>query len=641
MKPDLDRRQQEREAQHQVLMERENRIGLIAVLGFLCAALVVWWTSRITSVGLEWIIWLLYLAAMIALVRFRVGLTERRRRCGYALDWIQRARLRLEDQFDDAAALGLKAESGEEYADPDHDYVCDLDLFGKGSVYARVHSCHTSSGRKRLAAWLAGEGPGASILDRQQAIREIRDAADLRERLELEWRALRERFYRDPHESRRLQETLSLLPDWGEIPAAQKENPRSALLRWSLPVVATSVLLLKLILNWPWLSVVPFYLLNLALLARDFKSTEALEARFDKIGRCLQYWSRVFAELESYAPRCTLLKTLQAELNGVSSTSEPHRDSTREDHPQVASNPERKASHAIQSLGRRTQRLSMRNNIAWQLSFGVLWLWDWHAVKGVKDWHRSYGPLLRSWFDAVANWEALVSLAAYAEAVRERSVFPEISPDKTNCLWEGLAHPLLPAATRVANDLQFQQLGEVLLVTGSNMSGKSTFLRAVGLAAVFAEIGLPVPAKRVCLHPIQVVTCMRVADSLQEGSSRFHAEVTRLKKCVEVAESGSLTLVLLDEILAGTNSRDRHRGTAAVLESLTRTSAVALVSTHDLALGSLQEDHPEKVRMVHFRDQVVNGEMHFDYRLREGALPESNALRILQKVGLIKHTESH
>jgi DNA mismatch repair ATPase MutS len=199
---------------------------------------------------------------------------------------------------------------------------------------------------------------------------------------------------------------------------------------------------------------------------------------------------------------------------------------------------------------------------------------------------------------------------------------------------EELAHALLPAQVRVGNSLALPQLGQICLITGSNMSGKSTFLRTAGLAVVMSRMGLPVPARSMRMRDMQVVTCMTVHDSLKDASSLFYAEVRRLRQCLDWAAAGEATRVLFDEILAGTNSRERHIGAVAILESLSRLPAVSLVSTHDLELGELAQKMPEQLAVVHFRDHVREGVMSFDYTLRPGVLPSTNALRVMRLAGL-------
>ena len=265
----------------------------------------------------------------------------------------------------------------------------------------------------------------------------------------------------------------------------------------------------------------------------------------------------------------------------------------------------------------------------------IAYLLQWtplHAV-AVERWRATSGHAVGSWLDAVAELEALSALAGYAHA-RPAHVFPEIvdlAPGAGPFLEaDALRHPLL--ADAVPNDVRLGGAGPAaLLVSGSNMSGKSTYLRTVGVAAVLAQAGAPVPAARCRLTPLAPGATLRIQDSLQAGRSRFYAEITRLRLLQDLARGPVPLLFLLDEILHGTNSHDRRIGAAALLETLLAAGAIGLVTTHDLALTELAGG---RLANAHFEDQVRDGEIAFDYRLRAGVVTHSNALALMRAVGL-------
>ncbi|MEN9799155.1 MAG: hypothetical protein RL653_2851, partial [Pseudomonadota bacterium] len=288
-------------------------------------------------------------------------------------------------------------------------------------------------------------------------------------------------------------------------------------------------------------------------------------------------------------------------------------------------------SEALGDFGTRLSLAEVRRN---QLGpvLHLLLLWDVATGFRLESWRKQHGAQVDRWFDALAELEALCSLAGLSHD-RPDHAFPEVVDEGPEFEARGLGHVLLDRP--VTNDVSLSGRGTAWVVTGSNMSGKTTLLRAVGLNAVLALAGGPVCAEALRLSPLQVLTSMRVKDSLERGVSYFYAEVQRLKLLLDVASARPGTgLFLLDEILLGTNARERQLASREVLKLLLGHGAVGGVSTHDLALATLAEDPAYKVRNVHFRDEVVDGQMRFDYRLREGVVDTTNALRVMRLAGI-------
>ena len=259
-------------------------------------------------------------------------------------------------------------------------------------------------------------------------------------------------------------------------------------------------------------------------------------------------------------------------------------------------------------------------------------LWRHQAAMGIEAWRRVSGPDIGRWIAAIAELEAISSLASFAYE-HPAAAFPEIVADGNCFEARGLRHPLIGEAKCVANDVAIGGARRLLIVSGSNMSGKSTLLRSVGLNTVLAWAGAPVTATSLRVSPFAVGASIRIVDSLQDGKSRFYAEITRLRQIVEAAGAGP-TLFLLDELLSGTNSHDRKIGAEAVIRTLVERGAVGLVTTHDLALTRIQQEFGEAAVNVHFEDQLEDGRIRFDYRLKPGVVERSNALELMRIVGL-------
>ena len=266
--------------------------------------------------------------------------------------------------------------------------------------------------------------------------------------------------------------------------------------------------------------------------------------------------------------------------------------------------------------------------------FDIPLLYSMQIAFALERWRRTYGSGIEAWLDVVGEVETLASIAAYSYEHSE-DPFPEFAPADAEICFEGdaLGHPLLPADKCVRNDVRLGGNSQVLLVSGSNMSGKSTYLRVVGINAVLAMMGAPVRAKRLRLSRVAVGASMRVSDSLQKGISHFYAEIKRLRQVVDLSSTAP-TLFLLDEILQGTNSHDRRVGTEGVLRTLVGNRAIGLVTTHDLALTSLEQVFPAHVRNVHFQERFEDDRLSFDYCLRPGVVTTSNGIELMKSIGL-------
>jgi DNA mismatch repair ATPase MutS len=250
-----------------------------------------------------------------------------------------------------------------------------------------------------------------------------------------------------------------------------------------------------------------------------------------------------------------------------------------------------------------------------------------------ERWRKAHGAVVRNWVTVIGEIEALLSLAAYSFE-HPTDPFPEFVESAASFDGEQLGHPLLPAEGCVRNSASIGAGTRVLLVSGSNMSGKSTLLRAIGINVVLAMAGAPVRAARLRLTPLRVGASIRVNDSLQEGSSRFYAEITRLRQILDLAASDPSLLFLLDELLQGTNSNDRRVGGEGIVRAFVDRGAIGLVSTHDLALTNIGGTLEGRVRNVHFQDELAQGRMTFDYTLREGVVTKSNGLELMRSIGL-------
>lgn len=565
---------------------------------FVAALALAWLSLGAHRISAAWLA--VPLAAFVALAALHDRVFRARARLRRAIAFHERALARLDGRF---AGTGTP---GDEWADPAHPCALDLDLFGKGSLFELLCAARTRPGEARLASWLLAPAPPDEVRARQRAVAALAPRLDLREDLAVLGDDVRAAV------------NPAALAAWGEAPGLVEPW----LLQASLALAAAAV---GAAVAWALgLGPVPL----VAILVAEWGFARSLR---EPVARVLVGLERPAAELRVVAE---LLARLEAEP-----VDDPRLVALRS----VLTGPGERASAAIARLESTVSRMEWaRNQFFAPIAFALCWT-PLHAGL-VERWRLARGRSIRAWLDAAADLEALSSLAGHAYEHPE-DPFPEIvdlGPDwRAFVQGEALRHPLLAGA--VANDVSLGGDGpRVLLVSGSNMSGKSTYLRTVGVNVVLALAGAPVRAARLRLTPLRPGATLRIQDSLQAGRSRFYAEIMRLKELSDLAKGEVPLLFLLDEILHGTNSHDRRIGAEAIVRGLVARGAIGLVTTHDLALTELADEkraqgQPDDVGTLanaHFEDQVRDGEIAFDYRLRPGVVAHSNALALMRAVGL-------
>ena len=582
-----------------------GRLGIVAVAILVAAG----------AFGRGWFSgwWLLAPAAVFFWLGGRMqALEERMAGFSRAIAFYERALARLEGRW---AGTG---ESGERFLDDHHLYARDLDLFGHGSLFQLLCQARTGVGEGTLAAWLTAPAPPDAVLARQQCVAEIGPKLDLREDLAV----LGEEARSGVHPR--------ALADWGE--GAPLLNPHGfRLLARGLSILglfAAGTVLVYLAafvaimtgvsvieLSGPVVAGMATYFVVVAALCGSVTWRFAAPA-----GRILHGAEEAARDLGLLAG---VLERLEVEAFAAPRLVDLQRELETDGLP---------PSRRIARLKRLIDFVEQRDNLFVRL-LGSLVLWDLHLAYALEDWRRVSGAALRRWLDAVGEMEALSSLAAY-HYERPGDVFPELVEQSPVFEAEALRHPLLPEAEAIANDVSIGRRPRVLVVSGSNMSGKSTLLRTVGTNAVLAQAGAPVRARSLRLSPLAVGASIQVVDSLQEGESRFYAEILRLGAIVEQATAEPPVLFLIDEFLHGTNSHDRRIGAEAIVRGLVERGAFGFVTTHDLALTHIADALGDQGANVHFEDHLEDGKMRFDYRMRPGVVEKSNALELMRSVGL-------
>ena len=522
-----------------------------------------------------------------------------------AISFYRRGLARIEDRW-----VGT-GQTGARFNDPHHEYAADLDLFGKGSLFELLSTARTRMGEETLAGWLLAPASLDQIGERHAASRELRDGLDFREDLAVLGTDAEAGVHPDA------------LIKWAEAP----NRMQPYWIRWLahiLAVLAASGGILWVyrgfsISDWtPPLPLILTLLVETGIMYYFRNSVKGVLEGSERAFRDLNLLWGTLARIETQEFTSPYLQSLQRELRSGAVT---------------ASRAMARLSGLVNwSLSLSRRPIEAEGNLIVR-ALDVPLMISIREAFVAEQWRKVHGSRVGSWLRVVGEMEALLSLAGYSY---EHPVdpFPDFTMGTASLDCMGMGHPLIPPATCVRNDVSLPSGIGVLLISGSNMSGKSTLLRAIGVNVVLAMAGAPVRAASFRLSPLQLGASIRINDSLQDGSSRFYAEITRLRKLFDLTGGELPLLFLLDELLQGTNSRDRLIGAEGVITAFLNQGAIGFVSTHDLALTEMNGRISGRLQNLHFQEEFEDGKMHFDYKLREGVVTKSNGLELMRSIGL-------
>lgn len=517
-------------------------------------------------------------------------------------EWLETQARIIQEELQALSGDYSSFEDGKEYVNPEHPYSFDLDIFGRRSLFQSINRTCTFFGKVRLAEWLQNHlHEKTSIEKRQEMIREISEHTLFRE----QFRVAGLVHHGQSSDGEKIQA-------WSQSPAQYLHAGWVKAFIWGVPVINSLLLITSLAgwtsFSWLGLSFGIFLVLSFGIIKR----ATYIQETYGKQLKSLNGYARLIALAKAEEWKSAGMQELMERfnLNGQSPVQ------------------------ALQQLSKELDRLDLRNNqFLYVLLEGSIFFQLQEIVR-IERWKVRYGQHISEWLETVGELDALCSLGTFAYN-HPQYTYPELTEKPFCFLATQMGHPLMPASQCVKNDATIPSRPFFLIITGANMAGKSTYLRTIGVNYLLACIGAPVCCERLKLHPNQLITSLRTSDSLSDNESYFFAELKRLKRIIDLLNQGQQLFIILDEILKGSNSMDKQKGSFDLIRQFMQLKANGIIATHDLLLGSLIKQFPEEIRNYCFEADIKENELTFSYKLREGVAQNMNACFLMKKMGII------
>ena len=517
-------------------------------------------------------------------------------------EWLETQARIIQEELQALSGDYSSFEDGKEYVNPEHPYSFDLDIFGRRSLFQSINRTCTFFGKVRLAEWLQNHlHEKTSIEKRQEMIREISEHTLFRE----QFRVAGLVHHGQSSDAEKIQA-------WSQSPAQYLHAGWVKTFIWGVPVINSLLLITSLAgwtsFSWLGLSFGIFLVLSFGIIKR----ATYIQETYGKQLKSLNGYARLIALAKAEEWKSAGMQELMERfnLNGQSPVQ------------------------ALQQLSKELDRLDLRNNqFLYVLLEGSIFFQLQEIVR-IERWKVRYGQHISEWLETVGELDALCSLGTFAYN-HPQYTYPELTEKPFCFLATQMGHPLMPASQCVKNDATIPSRPFFLIITGANMAGKSTYLRTIGVNYLLACIGAPVCCEKLKLHPNQLITSLRTSDSLSDNESYFFAELKRLKRIIDLLNQGQQLFIILDEILKGTNSMDKQKGSFDLIRQFMQLKANGIIATHDLLLGSLIKQFPEEIRNYCFEADIKDNELTFSYKLREGVAQNMNACFLMKKMGII------
>ena len=490
---------------------------------------------------------------------------------------------------------------GDEFINSDHPFTPDLDIFGQGSLYQYLNRTITLKGRQLLADWLSFPcKDNLQIVKKQAAVAELATMLDNRQH----FRATGKLISESPSDMQNILE-------WLQGKNRYYGNFSYHVLCYFMPAAALILLIATFFNNGFASYLVYLFIIQLLIAALHLRFNNNVQDKMGKKLEIFRKYAELFHNIENESFKSELITGIQSRLKSNSYT----------------------AREKIKGLSSIISAYDNRLNLLVGAILNGFLLWDIQCVLRLERWKTENRDKVQKWFDALGEYDAICSLANYVFNHPE-FIFP-IPGSDVIFDFKQTGHPLIPGETRVDNDIKLNGQGEFIIITGANMAGKSTFLRTVSVNLILGMTGAPVCAQDARFSPVDIFSSMRTSDSLQKNESYFYAELKRLSELLEQLEKGNRLFIVLDEILKGTNSEDKQKGSRVVLEKIIRLNGSGLIATHDLDLAELETKYPDNLRNKCFEIEINGDKIHFDYKLYDGITKKMNALLLMQQMGII------
>lgn len=517
-------------------------------------------------------------------------------------EWLETQARIIQEELQALSGDYSSFEDGKEYVNPEHPYSFDLDIFGRRSLFQSINRTCTFFGKNRLPKWLQNHlHEKTSIEKRQEMVREISEHTLFRE----QFRVAGLVHHGQSSDGEKIQA-------WSQSPAQYLHAGWVKAFIWGVPVINSLLLITSLAgwtsFSWLGLSFGIFLVLSFGIIKR----ATYIQETYGKQLKSLNGYARLIALAKAENWKSAGMQELMERfnLNGQSPIQ------------------------ALQQLSKELDRLDLRNNqFLYVLLEGSIFFQLQEIVR-IERWKARYGQHISKWLETVGELDALCSLGTFAYN-HPQYTYPELTEKPFCFLATQMGHPLMPASQCVKNDATIPSRPFFLIITGANMAGKSTYLRTIGVNYLLACIGAPVCCERLKLYPNQLITSLRTSDSLSDNESYFFAELKRLKRIIDLLNQGQQLFIILDEILKGTNSMDKQKGSFDLIRQFMQLKANGIIATHDLLLGSLIKQFPEEIRNYCFEADIKENELTFSYKLREGVAQNMNACFLMKKMGII------
>lgn len=517
-------------------------------------------------------------------------------------EWLETQARIIQEELQALSGDYSSFEDGKEYVNPEHPYSFDLDIFGRRSLFQSINRTCTFFGKNRLAKWLQNHlHEKTSIEKRQEMVREISEHTLFRE----QFRVAGLVHHGQSSDGEKIQA-------WSQSPAQYLHAGWVKAFIWGVPVINSLLLITSLAgwtsFSWLGLSFGIFLVLSFGIIKR----ATYIQETYGKQLKSLNGYARLIAQAKAENWKSAGMQELMERFNLNSQSP----------------------IQALQQLSKELDRLDLRNNqFLYVLLEGSIFFQLQEIVR-IERWKARYGQHISKWLETVGELDALCSLGTFAYN-HPQYTYPELTEKPFCFLATQMGHPLMPVSQCVKNDATIPSRPFFLIITGANMAGKSTYLRTIGVNYLLACIGAPVCCERLKLHPNQLITSLRTSDSLSDNESYFFAELKRLKRIIDLLNQGQQLFIILDEILKGTNSMDKQKGSFDLIRQFMQLKANGIIATHDLLLGSLIKQFPEEIRNYCFEADIKENELTFSYKLREGMAQNMNACFLMKKMGII------